>query len=1312
MLLMLTSLAVGHSVVPRDIACCEITVNLPAFPVHNTCTADYAQNVFEVNDLPSHPTLHARPYVSEWPTGRSYVGVPITTPEGINIGAYCVLDDQPREAASQTEILFMRDMSQTVMSHLETVRALSERSQRNRLVTGLGSFVRNTTYSKPQQRPTGTVPLADETADHRPKRRSTTTTPLADDNSGPDMHTSLPSALIDPVSAQDFSSSQGDYFDQTAVDRQKSEQPTVDPSNDSVLRSPWTDDSEIANQSRENHSGPRLTPKSTGATSSGTARPPLPTQNPADLIRSTYQRAAETLCQSLQIDGVAFLDASVAVFGGLGEGLDSPGTSSECESDDSASAYSSSERKAAKPQVQSEKACSVLGCAQTVRQDADTGQPSTGIISESVLRGLLRRYPAGHVWLYDENGSPYSEDGGTTTDTTDTADDGRSASKRARKASRSDRKSSSSKERRNDSERLQLAFPGARCIAIHGIYDQVRKRWAVGSLFWTYNPFRVLTLETEMHFINTFCDIIVAETKRLESVGSDKAKSDFISTISHELRSPLHGILGSVEILSELGLGTTASTLIEQIDSCGHTLLQIIDHLLEFANLKVVKRQTRRSHKGLKGRRSISSSSAGASIPTTMHSDMTLDTATEEAVVSAAYSFYYNQSDDNRTNVPVILDIDHNAAATWSSGLPMGGWKRVCLNIVTNALKYTPAGFVHVELKQKPRPGFRRRNDVVLTVSDSGIGMSKEFQKTHLFRDFSQEDPTSNGLGLGMHMVSQMLTVMGGKIEVNSATGGTGTRVVVTVPHDSDKPTDGMTASENQLSDTTNLISAACKDLTVSVVTESVSSLTTRELMLQHTASKMAIASIGKKCSFLGLRTHHSSIDASASADIRLIAALDVDACLQSMHDEIRTNPQAKFASTLVVCNNTPAQKELEGRWINHPLRKVAVLGSVALPCSLKQLVRALESILQACERLEHSPAPVFQSSSASHVATPTAIDDVQGRLTATCDSQSTQTAIPSALPTHRDNEIQSSAPTSFDQAIESVLQSNRRLEQLLTAAMQQNSTPNGTSAASNHIAQITVPTPTLLHTPPVASAEHNGDTPTTGAPPTRPETQRRVVADSQTASANVPRRSFASETTLQHRPSPTTRPSIFQGDDEKSTTPPDPVPRSLPTHASSSTPTPGPSHTDTPTATAAPNDPVLLIVDDNPVNLQLLKMFAHKAGYAHTTATDGELAVKAFCSAHEASRLPPQDAERVGLPNVVLMDINMPVMDGYEATQRIRHYEKRHDLPPSMIIAVTALYSEAAHVEAYGSGFDLFLSKPVRLRELAGIIEDRLKGG
>jgi signal transduction histidine kinase len=89
-----------------------------------------------------------------------------------------------------------------------------------------------------------------------------------------------------------------------------------------------------------------------------------------------------------------------------------------------------------------------------------------------------------------------------------------------------------------------------------------------------------------MQFVAAFYDIIVAETKRLEVLGTDKAKLDFISSTSYELRSPLHGILGSCELLSDRGLDNTVTTFLEQIDLCGRTLLGTIEHLLDFANLK------------------------------------------------------------------------------------------------------------------------------------------------------------------------------------------------------------------------------------------------------------------------------------------------------------------------------------------------------------------------------------------------------------------------------------------------------------------------------------------------------------------------------------------------------------------------------------------------------------------------------------------------------------------------------------------------------------------------------------------------------
>lgn len=166
---------------------------------------------------------------------------------------------------------------------------------------------------------------------------------------------------------------------------------------------------------------------------------------------------------------------------------------------------------------------------------------------------------------------------------------------------------------------------------------------------------------------------------------------------------------------------------------------------------------------------------------------------------------------------------------------------------------------------------------------------------------------------------------------------------------------------------------------------------------------------------------------------------------------------------------------------------------------------------------------------------------------------------------------------------------------------------------------------------------------------------------------------------------------------------PPSPTSASRICHASKPPLGEASSPTDLPNTKA----PTLLIVDDNPVNLRLLTMFAKKAGCPHITSADGKLALDAYCSAHKASLLPPEP-DSVGIPNVILMDINMPIMDGYESTQRIRHYESKHGLPPAMIIAVSALQSEAAHDEAYGSGFNMFLSKPVKLKQLAQIIRER----
>lgn len=131
------------------------------------------------------------------------------------------------------------------------------------------------------------------------------------------------------------------------------------------------------------------------------------------------------------------------------------------------------------------------------------------------------------------------------------------------------------------------------------------------------------------------------------------------------------------------------------------------------------------------------------------------------------------------------------------------------------------------------------------------------------------------------------------------------------------------------------------------------------------------------------------------------------------------------------------------------------------------------------------------------------------------------------------------------------------------------------------------------------------------------------------------------------------------------------------------------------------------LLVDDNPINLKILSAYMHKLGLPYQTATNGQEAVDAFV--REPSRF-----------RCVFMDISMPVMDGCQATRMIRAYESGHmdvtaagaagaaRAPPISIFALSGLASASAQQEALWSGVDLFLTKPVKLKELGSILRSR----
>jgi CheY-like chemotaxis protein len=136
---------------------------------------------------------------------------------------------------------------------------------------------------------------------------------------------------------------------------------------------------------------------------------------------------------------------------------------------------------------------------------------------------------------------------------------------------------------------------------------------------------------------------------------------------------------------------------------------------------------------------------------------------------------------------------------------------------------------------------------------------------------------------------------------------------------------------------------------------------------------------------------------------------------------------------------------------------------------------------------------------------------------------------------------------------------------------------------------------------------------------------------------------------------------------------------------------------------------PRLLLVDDNRVNLRLLQTFMKKRGYKDVfSAEDGHQAVCLFQDMLDAT--PPQP------PDIIFMDISMPVMTGFEATRKIREIEldfrdkisNPMETPPSsLIIALTGLASGRDQSEAFTSGFDLYLIKPISFREVSRLLDN-----
>jgi signal transduction histidine kinase len=290
---------------------------------------------------------------------------------------------------------------------------------------------------------------------------------------------------------------------------------------------------------------------------SGSSSVTLSPEGNAVTLEEIFSRAGVLVRAALMTDGVVFVDAG-EVYG-----------------------TSSLPQREGSPGLPWRRTGNILGCSCADHQgerNEDTADPCAveerntvhgKVPSDGIIQQMLDLYPLGTIIFFDEQ-TP-SANGPTTLPAFNDP---------AGEASFPDMLSTSEEE---VFRALREFIPECASVLFMPLFHNGGKPYAA-SFSWTYDVLRVFTSD-ELSYIQGFMGSIMSEVSRLNTLSADRAKGDFISSISHELRSPLHGVLASTEFLAETTLDPYQRRFVDTAESCGRMLLDTVNHVLDFRKL-------------------------------------------------------------------------------------------------------------------------------------------------------------------------------------------------------------------------------------------------------------------------------------------------------------------------------------------------------------------------------------------------------------------------------------------------------------------------------------------------------------------------------------------------------------------------------------------------------------------------------------------------------------------------------------------------------------------------------------------------------